>query len=609
MPKEDNYWERLQAGRLSRRSVLRGAAFGAAGLAAASVVGCGDDDDGADSSGSPAAKSALPEGFTEPPVYSASHPEARQLLIDHHWSKLPDRVKAERPQRGGRTVIPHLSPHAAWDPAKFAQPGLVISLGLTHNNVLSQDYGPRAKDLNNPLATTRDGLAESFEQPDATTMVFKLRKGVKFHNLPPVNGRELKAEDVVYSWNTYKSGGPYAATYRAMEQIEATAPDTVRVKLAQPAAYLVTQLALTGSPIFAREQHETPNGLDRPIGTGPYILEEWEYPRIERYRRNPDYFVQGDDGKPLPYLDAVEFPSFPDPAAAEAAWRSGQIDYFRPATATQLRGLLGDNAVPQVALGSPQTSWRLAFNHRNPLFKDARVRQAISLAVNRQNIFDTVLLGAGSPRGAVPYNYLGEQWDPTLSAMGTWHSKHDPQQARRLLQEAGQSNLELELLIPRPAGVLPHHQLIQQDLAQVGVKLNFSVKDVAAFVGDWYTGKWKDLADWAVLTTDFDPDAFTYQILHSKGPLNTTGVSDPEIERLAELQRTQLDAAERRKTLRRIWELELAAPYTAWIGIGFGMSVHKKYLRDVADQQYYWVNGGGATQLARAWFDSNAPKR
>src|SRR5678816_2781531 len=233
----------------------------------------------------------------------------------------PVPVLAQTPKRGGVFRFPGFDP-PNFDPHQNVHWWTFIYTSLTHGGLLRTKAGPGVQPGTLPI---EPHLAESWEQPNETTYIFKLRKGVRWHAKPPVNGRELVADDVVYTFQralTVK-GNPNRATFEEIDRVEPLDRYTVRFTMNQPFAWFLQSPALW--PILPKEAADKDGMFKTPetvIGTGPWMLERYE-PNVRlSFVRNPNYFQPG-----LPYVDAVEFRIDIDPASKLAAWLSGQYDF------------------------------------------------------------------------------------------------------------------------------------------------------------------------------------------------------------------------------------------------------------------------------------------
>jgi peptide/nickel transport system substrate-binding protein len=194
---------------------------------------------------------------------------------------------------------PHFDPH--------------LTLNFKTNNTLSFVYNKLVRHKVGPeirpgTFLVEPDLAERWEALDDTTYVFHLRQGVKWHNKPPVNGRELVAEDVKFTYNRFltEPGNPLRFMLDPVDRVEVVERYTVKFLLKEPFVWLVNVLANpTGTWIIAREVVEKYGDLkqaESAIGTGPFLLERYE-PNVKTvFKRNPDYFRTSE-----PYVDGVEW--------------------------------------------------------------------------------------------------------------------------------------------------------------------------------------------------------------------------------------------------------------------------------------------------------------
>jgi len=232
-------------------------------------------------------------------------------------------AEAGPPKRGG---ILHAR---GWDPPHF-DPHLTrafmthTALSFVYNKLLRHKVGPEVQP---GTFIVEPDLAERWESPDDTTYIFYLRQGVKWHNKPPVNGRELVAEDVKFSFDRFLTvpGNPERQLLESVDRVEVVDRYTVKFLLKEPFVWLLDILANAMCVwIVAPEVGEKYGDfkkVETAIGTGPFLLEHYE-PNVKTiFKRNPDYFRQG-----LPYIDGVEWLVVPDESTGLAMYRTGQLD-------------------------------------------------------------------------------------------------------------------------------------------------------------------------------------------------------------------------------------------------------------------------------------------
>jgi ABC-type transport system substrate-binding protein len=236
---------------------------------------------------------------------------------------LAPRRAAAQGRRGGILRVrgydpPHFDPHLTLNFKTNT------TLSFVHSKLVRHKVGPGVTP--GTFAIEPD-LAERWEEPDDTTVVFHLRRGVRWHNKPPVNGRELTADDVKFTYDRFlgEKGNPLRFMLDPVDRVEVVDRYTVRFRLKEPFVWLLNVLANpTGMWIVAREcieKHGDLKKAEAAIGTGPFILERYD-PNVKTvFRRNPDYFRSG-----LPYVDGVEWLVMDDDSVGLAAYRTGQID-------------------------------------------------------------------------------------------------------------------------------------------------------------------------------------------------------------------------------------------------------------------------------------------
>ena len=310
-----------------------------------------------------------------------------------HAATYPDWIAASTkpPKRGGT-----LTRASAWDPPvidpRLTQSvGLFQFAGLTSNRLVRYPFADEASGPND-LALKGD-LAESWtSSPDARVWTFKIRPGVKWQNVPPLNGRDLTAGDVKYCYEQYAKEGVQSFAFQEIEAMETPDRHTLRVHLKAPNTLFAHNLAEHVVVIFSREVLEEDGDLKkRLIGTGPYILKEHTRKVRVVLQRNPDYWDKG-----RPYLDEYVILSTPDFATRLAAFRAGQNDILWVATASEVEMVrkTNPNTVVQ-AVSNTLAPFGVSLAQDRPPFNDLRVRRAISMAIDRQKQVDTVYEGHG----------------------------------------------------------------------------------------------------------------------------------------------------------------------------------------------------------------------
>jgi ABC-type transport system substrate-binding protein len=222
------------------------------------------------------------------------------------------------PKRGGTINLAALPPGPVhWDP----------STGGANNGASGwmspYEYLFRPRNSFFGDTTMQPGLAESWEvSADGLTYSFHIRKGVKWQNLPPVNGRELVADDVAWTYRHYTANSIQKARFAIVDRIDVPEKYTVVFTLKQPySPFLVATLGY-GAVTFLVLPHEiyekNGNFNENPVGTGPWMLDRWDRGSKIALKANPDYWDMGADGKPLPYAASLTWFQYGDLAAVAA---------------------------------------------------------------------------------------------------------------------------------------------------------------------------------------------------------------------------------------------------------------------------------------------------
>ena len=316
-------------------------------------------------------------------------------------------------------------------------------------------------------------LAESWEvSDDGLTVIFRLRKGVKFHDGTPFNAEAVKFNiDRMLDPDVRV---PIRAPYTPIESVEVVDEYTVKLNLKEPSAPLVNAFSWTTagmiSPKSVEEYGNTYKNAQHPVGTGPYVFKErvkGEKIVVEKFE---DYWGE------KPYYDVVEFRIVPEAATRESLLLAGQVDLIILPPAADIPALQQNPDVEVLLAPSDRTIF-VAINNLDPILKDKRVRQALNYAVDKRAIIDKVLFGAADPMDApmapslFGYCKVGEY-------------PYDPDKAKALLKEAGYEKLDLKFIAPTGRYVQDFQaaQAISGYLAEVGVNAPVSTMDWPSYV-------------------------------------------------------------------------------------------------------------------------------
>ncbi len=463
-----NYWDKVTTNRVARRRLLRSGAALSVGAAALALVGCGDDDDdagtgdtggggttgggdtgGGDTGGGDTGGGDVATGLNNPPEGKFSR-------------------STGDPVRGGRYV------------QVLAQSvNFNVLTNWTSGNNLSGRYIYDA-----PISSREDARSfilealESVEQPDTTTLIMKLRPGLVYQDVAPVNGRAVKASDIVAVQNAViglEDAFDKTFVNDFLESAEAPDDQTVIYHLKKPAAYLFGMQMLgsgTGQPIVPEE---TLDNLDNatPVGSGPYQQVSARLNVNYLYEQNPTYWRRSSD-VPLPYLGEVETKFIPDRAAVEAAWYGNDIDEWFPEGTTPYETSVGRRSDAQhfEVLGFNNTNFSFNLYEERALpFRDERVRNAIWRVTDKQEL----LVRGYENGGVVTTGLVPEVLFPVYGvdpAEVAPFVKQDAAEARKLLEAANYDFDQVYGIAMRGAGdILESVAIVEQNnLAKAGMK-------------------------------------------------------------------------------------------------------------------------------------------
>ncbi len=502
----DSYWARMLSRRLSRRSALRAGAVAALGAAGLSLARCTDD-------GEPV---PAPTGT----------------------------VAAGQPRRGG--IVTH---GRAVDPVDL-DPHTSITAMDIFVKVYSNLY------FVVPGGETQMNLAESFEIPDDQTFIFTLKEGAKFHDIDPVNGREVTSEDVAYSFKR-RGTAIEAIDKRFWKLIQngMETPDkhTFKVTLDRPFVPAFIEIANpTWTVVPPEAVEEFGNLKQKGIGSGPFMIQRFVRAESVELVRNPDFFLPG-----RPYLDGHEYVVIPSHDTLLAAFKSGQHDVNGAnLDALKVRDL---EANPDITvLTTPNFYFpQVGLNMTRAPFDDIRVREAVDLAIDRQELIDKIAFGEGKLNGPIQWGQTS--WALSQEELGSL-LPYDPERARQLLADAGhEGGFQVTLRTAMVKGFWEDTvTLVAEQLSRVGINVNLQVMDLAAWLvtvllpGDY------DMTFGVNLPYN-EPDR-PLSFYHSAGVTGSgspTNIPDPEIDALIEKQQVTFDEVERHRLIEEVQRLVL----------------------------------------------------
>jgi len=421
------------------------------------------------------------------------------------------------------------------------------------NPATSQWSGPAvqmARTVLDPLVVMdRNGdwqpyLAQSITpNSDFTVWTIGLRPGVQFHN-----GERLDADALVTFLNAIVTSPLSSQGFPEKPAVAKVADLSVTLTFSKPWAQMPTVLAEQPGYVIAPAQVAS-GDTKHPIGTGPFVFVSWTPDASFKAKRNPSYWREG-----LPYLDSIEFRPMADPSTARNALISGEVDVAEfPSTGRPGLDELAADGFGVTDDVDNAGVINLLMNTRRGATGDLRIRQAVVAAIDREQYRDTVL----DPSFDVadqPYP-AGNRWHADVD-----YPDYDPARAEKLVAdyEAQKGPAAIKILtIAGPPTTGP--QLVQQQLAAVGIDASIETVDLARFVKQFVTGDFDTVFLGGFLAAA-DPDG-SYPFLVSSNAtqsaisLNFTGYANDDLDAALEAQRRTDDPAARQSEWARVWRL------------------------------------------------------
>jgi peptide/nickel transport system substrate-binding protein len=407
--------------------------------------------------------------------------------------------------------------------------------------------------------TVQPALADRWETQDPQTYSFHLRPDLRFADIAPVSGRPLTSADVKWSIEYASRKGQVAGAnlpqgqfdwfFEGLNSVETPDPQTVVLHFQKPFAPFLSYAGADYNEIVPHEIYDSYGSFkDHIAGTGPFQLDTNASQKGSRWvwSKNAAYW---DSGKPN--IDRITWLVLPDDASTRAAFQTKALDVLGGAsdnlTTTAAQQVKKDNPAATMYEYIAPTPLHLYMNTRSGPLSDVRVRQAISMAIDRDEFIKTFSGGQGgwALAGAFPDTYSPDEIKGIL--------KFDPAQARKLIEASGNgSGLQLEFLYPGNSNgdiYIAQMQLFQAQMKNAGITLNLKNVDKDT----WSNARKKGTYEITLVSKDLvaDVDSYLYATFHSGSRDNYAGTSDKQLDALLEAQRQELDTAKRRDTVRQ----------------------------------------------------------
>ncbi|GAB4242755.1 MAG: ABC transporter substrate-binding protein [Thermoleophilia bacterium] len=376
------------------------------------------------------------------------------------------------------------------------------------------------------------GLAESWESnEDGTVWTFHLVEGVTFHD-----GSEFNADDVVYTFDRLRDpdvGTPVVTLYESIEEIVAVDPLTVEFRLTRPNPEFPADVGDYHSAVLSSEVADP---AAEQVGTGPFRLDAYSPEDRAVLVANENYWREGEDGEPLPYVDGIEFIFSPDLGGQVEALRGGELDFVGGLTSE-----LADTveAAEDLKLVTVTSNMHYVIHMRADMepASDNKVRQALKLGTDHQAIIDAVRPGLAE---------VGNGFTPVGPSYGDYYLDQPPQRdvegARRLLEEAGYGDgLEITLTAQQALDIPAIATVWKEQMAEIGVTVNIETVPSDVYYGDGEQS-WLEvpfgITEWGTRATPVNYFQLAYI---PGGPYNESHWENEQMAELTQQIQTELD--------------------------------------------------------------------
>ena len=515
---QSNYWQRLARKRLTRRRLLAAGGVTALGAGAAMVVGCnGGSGDG----NGVTLKTPVPGSSPGAPIPGGDVTSGRLLNV--------------------LGIDPHID-----------LTGLDIDF-LLYSYLYSWRPYKEEFVLNN--------LAKDFEQPDPDHLefIFTLNQGVKIHPIGPAAGEEITSEDCKQSFirrgtsltapdKRFPNKIAGVATDKAALTAALKTPDryTFSFKMAEPFVPAIREMAnFTWAIVPAKVIDEFTSLSQDAFGSGPFMLEEFRGTERIVLRRHPDYFLA-----PRPWLDTITYIVITESSSLLAAFKSRAHDVNGAILSKEQFDEFAADPDFEVA-SAPSLFYPVIHMKMKPPWEDRRVREAVDLALNRDEMIETIWDGQGNYNGPIQWPQF--KWALPQDELRSFY-QYNPEKAREILKEAGyEDGLSVKMKLPKVTGATFIAQtagLIKSQLDKVGIEVQIDEVELGTYISSVILPGNFEWTFFPNLPYD-EPDR-PLSFYHSRGVTGTgnwTNYTNPELDKLIDAQAREFDEKKRQKII------------------------------------------------------------
>jgi len=573
---------------ITRRGLIRGTGTAALGLGGAALLGCGEDDE----PGATATSTSTATGGT-------ATAEGTSTV-------------GAGPKQGGTYRTRITNDPASLDPYATASFTTKEFSGHVYSRLFKIDAQPNANPYNQGLLPD---LAESAESEDGQHWTVVLRPDVHYHDIAPVSGRTVTAEDVIYSWDRLKA--PESVNAVNVEDIvsaEAVDDRTLNFTTVAPTAIFMEKLADANNlwvvPVESQDYQITTTA----IGTGPWMLGNYQVGSRVEYVRNPNYYETD-----TPYMDSITRNIIPEYANGRAQFEAGNLDAIG-VTADDVLDMYGNNPdwqwVGVVSGGLHYAFFAPPEMDPDAPWRDERFRIAISMGLNRADLMELAYnLKAMEDAGLDPSSAwnnvvsvtLGKWWlDPQSEAQGpsAANFEYNPEEAMRLISAMGAEGATMKWQYAGQQYGATFDRVAEaagQMMSELGLTIQTEVQDYnAIYFPQTRAGNFHGLAQG--VTPGYPEVSGFVDRFFSSGTSNATKVNDERINDLRAQQATELDEAARVEQIHEIQRINAEHMYYIPFptGAGTGFTAYQGPVRGIRTTRGY---GSATEEVAHYWLD------
>ena len=375
-------------------------------------------------------------------------------------------------------------------------------------------------------------IADSWEQIDEQTYVFKIHEGIKFHD-----GSDLTAEDVKFSLDRARNSATVSYIVNFIEDVTVDDDHTVTIKTTAPYAPALRNLAIPFAAIVPKAVVEADEDafILNPVGSGPYKFVEWNQGDHVTLKAFDDYYA----GKAE--TENLIMKVIPETSQRTIALETGEVDMAYDLAVNDIPKVNENNKLQVYEIPS-LTCWYVSMNLNKKPFDNPKVREALSMASDRQTIIDTINAGSGQPADAIIAPAV-------FGYYSTGVREYNPTKAKELLAEAGYPDgFSTSLWVNDNQSRIEMCQAMQAMLLEIGVQCNIEVLEFGSYISRTVAGE-HDMAYFGWTTSSGDADYSYYSLEHStqQGAAgNRSFLADPDVDKLIEKARFNTNESERK---------------------------------------------------------------